>query len=235
MTCDDVRAKLPLHLTADLPPAETDAVRTHLAGCPGCRADHAELASVRALLDAAPAPPVPPADVAAIYQAVLERQARSARRWRLAAAAGGLVAAGLLLVAVLPRLEIRASGNEFTVRWGPPPAPTPPAIPAPQPAPTPPPPSIDPKLLARVHDLETRVRTLDEFEAELRSVKGLLLTVAADVDDRDQKQKDALAALTRHLEAFEAAAREQFRQAERTNSALYTAIFDKPRPEGGNP
>jgi hypothetical protein len=223
MTCDDVRAKLPLYLTGDRPDAEV--IRAHLAGCPGCRADEAGLRQVRELLDAVPTPAVAPPDVAAIYRAALDRQARSARRWRRAATAGLLVAAGLLLVAVLPRLEVRANANEFAVRWGSPVAP--------QPAPSPP--AIDPRLVAQVDDVEARTRKLDGFDAELRSLKELLLTLAADVDERDQKQKDALAELTRHLLAFEAAARDKFQQTDQANTALYNLITDKPRSEGGHP
>ncbi|HET6573402.1 MAG TPA: zf-HC2 domain-containing protein [Fimbriiglobus sp.] len=224
MTCDDVRANLPLYLTGDL--HDTEAVRRHLEGCPGCHADETELRQVRALLDVAPAPQVRPFDAPAIYRAALDRQVRSVRRWKLTAGAGAVVAAGLLLAAVLPKLEVRVAANEFAVRWGP-------ADPSPV-APTPTP-STDPRLLARVNELETRLRGLGTTDADLRELKELLLTVAADVNERDEKQKDAIASLTRYLRAFEANAGERFRQTEQTNAALYTAIFDKPTPEGVNP
>ena len=97
---------------------------------------------VRRALDAVPEPPVLPLDPAAIYRAALDREARSARRWKLAAGAGALVAAGLLLAAVLPKLEVRATGNEFAVRWGP--AEPPPVAPKPEPVPSP---ATDPRLL----------------------------------------------------------------------------------------
>jgi anti-sigma factor RsiW len=44
-----------------LDPATAAEVEAHLAGCPACRADQAELAAVPALLAAAPAPPMPAA------------------------------------------------------------------------------------------------------------------------------------------------------------------------------
>jgi hypothetical protein len=182
---------------------------------------------VRRALDAAPAPALPPVDVAAIYRAAFDRQARLARRWRRAAGAGLLVAAGLLLVAVLPRLEVRCNNDEFAVRWGSPA----PVVVAPVPPP-PPSPAPDPRLLAQVKELDARTRELDTLTTELHSLKELLLTLAADVDERDRKQRDALALLVKHLQAFEASAREQFRQTEQTSSALYAAIFDKPRSEG---
>jgi hypothetical protein len=183
---------------------------------------------VRRALDAAPAPPLPPVDVAAIYRAAFDRQARLARRWKRTAAVGALVAAGLLLVAVLPRLEVRFNNEEFAVRWGAPP----PVVVAPVP-PLPPSPAPDPRLLAQVKKLDARTRELDTLTTELHSLKELLLTLAADVDERDRKQRDALVLLVKHLQAFEASAREQFRQTEQTSSALYAAIFDKPRSEGG--
>jgi hypothetical protein len=183
-----------------------------------------DFADVRRLLDTIPAPPVPPADVAAIYHAALIRQARRARRWKYAAAAGSLVAAGLLLAAVLPKLEVRVAGNEFAVRWGPP-----------DPAPVVSEPVPDPRLTARLSELDARTRDAARVRAELRSLKDLLLTLAADVSDRDEKQKEAMAALTRYLKTFEAASGERFRQTEQTNAALYTAIFDKPTPRGENP
>ena len=185
---------------------------------------------VRRALDAIPDPPVLPVDTAAIYRAALGRQVRSARRWKLAAGAGALVAAGLLLAAVLPKLEVRFAANEFAVRWGP--ADSPPVVPEPVPEPTP---STDPRLLARVNELDTRIRALGTTGADLRELKELLLTLAADVNERDEKQKDAIASLTRYLRAFEAASGERFRQTEQTNAALYSAIFDKPAPEGVNP
>ena len=183
---------------------------------------------VRRALDAVSEPPVLLLDTAAIYRAALDRQARSARRWRLAAGAGALVAAGLLLAAVLPRLEVRVNGNEFAVRWGP--TEPPPVVPTPVPVPY-----SDPRLVARIDELDTRIRDLGKADADLRELKELLLTVAADVGERDEKLKESVAALGRRLLAFEAASGERFRQAEQTSAALYTAIFDKPTPEGGNP
>jgi hypothetical protein len=192
--------------------------------------DEHDFEDVRRALDAVPDPAVAPVDVAAIYHVSLNRQARSARRWKVAAAAGTLAAAGLLLAAVLPRLEVRFAANEFAVRWGPtdppPVAPTPERVPMPY---------TDPQLVARVNELDARVRDLDKTGADLRELKELLLTVAADVSDRDDRQRETIAALTRRLLAFEAASGERFRQTEQTSAALYTAIFDKPAPEGGNP
>ena len=225
--CDDVRVKLPLYLTADLPPAEADAVRGHLAGCPECAADHAELAQVRRLLDAAPSPGVHPVDVAAIYRDALNRHARSARRWKRAAVAGALIAAGLLGVAVLPKLEVKAGGNELVVRWGDPPAVA--AIPHPAPNPA------DAELHARLTELDARTARFARIETKVNTLQTLLLALADDLDDSDElhrRQKDDLTAMATQLRAVEAGTREQFRQAEQTNAALYTLVADKARLEG---
>jgi hypothetical protein len=230
MTCDDVRGRLPLFLTADLPPAEAEAVRLHLAGCPGCRADRAELEQVRGLLDAAPPPAVPTVDVGAVYRAALEGQLRSARRWKRAAAAGALVAAGLLLAAVLPKLEVKVGGNELVVRWGP--------ADRPPPAPGPAPPHHEPVdyvLLARLTELEGRTARLAELDRKIREVEDLLLTLGTDVDGRDRQRRDELATLLKRLKAFEAATRDQFKKTEENQTALYHAVFDKPPSAGGNP
>lgn len=224
--CDDVRAKLPLFLTADLPATEADAVRAHLAGCAGCAADHAELLQVRRLLDAAPCPPVPPVDVAAVYRAALATHARSARRWKRTAAVGAALAAGLLGFAILPKFEVKLGGSEFVVRWG-----DPPAVAATHPAPSP----TDADVHARLADLDARTARLVRIETKVQTLQTLLLALADDLDESDElhrRQKDDLTRVATHLRSVEAGAREQFRQTERTNAALYTLAADKARPEG---
>ena len=132
-TCDEVRDLLPLALAG-----EETAVREHLAACAACRAEWHELEALGRRLDAVPAPPAQPIDLAAIYAAADDRHVHSVRRWRRAAVVAAALAAGVLFVAVLPRLEVRLGGNELALRWGP-------AEPPP-PAPT----TVDPVLLARV-------------------------------------------------------------------------------------
>lgn len=196
-----------------------------------------DFADVRRLLDAAPAPPVRPVDPAAIYRDAHDRQVRVARRWRRAAIGGSVVAASLLAFALLPKLEVKAGDGAFVVRWGgpapvpvPAPAPTPILPPAPVPAPPP-----DPTILARLSALEERSRVLADYEKKWKELEGLIVTVAADVDDRDARQKEQLAALQKQLHTFEVTTREQLRQTEQSQSALYAAIFDPSRRPGGNP
>lgn len=174
---------------------------------------------LRKLLDAVPAPDTRPVDLVALYRAAADRQARSARRWKRMALAGAALAAGVLLVALLPRLEFRASEHEFAVRWGIRPEPHPPA-PPPEPQP-------DPRV-ERLLDEQSRqfaaIRATNSKHAELQD---LLLTLAADVNDRDQAQQAKIAALTKTLTAFEADTARQFADAEKTNSALYEVVFSR--------
>lgn len=193
--------------------------------------DGDDFADVRRLLDKVPAPTVAVVDAGAVYAAALDREVRSARRWRRVAVSGAFVAAAVMLAAVLPKMDVRVGGSELVVRWGDP-APVPPApVPAPPPAPATP----DPAILARLDALDDRSRALADQDAKLRELRDLILTVAADVDERDNRRRDQLAAVLRQLRVFEASTRAQIRQAEETSTALYTAVFDRTRPSGGAP
>lgn len=174
---------------------------------------------IRRLLDAIPAPNVEPVDVAAIYRDAAAIQARSARRWKRATCAGALVAASVLLVAILPKLEVKVTGSEFVVRWGP--ADPPPVQPAPV--------VHDESVIARLGELDAHVTRTVHHEKKLKDLEDLLLTLAVDVDDRDGKRKAELAALARDLRLLRSGTQEQFQQTEKTNAALYAAIFDKPQ------
>jgi hypothetical protein len=166
---------------------------------------------VRKLLDAVPATDPRPVDLAALYRAAAERQAAVSRRWRRVALAGAAVAAGVLAVALLPRLEFRITDHEFAVRWGTPP----------EPPHTPPDPRIE-QLLDEQSKQLAAIRATNAKHAELQD---LLLTLATDVSDRDKQQQTRIAALTQKLTAFEADTARQFADAEKTNTALYDAVF----------
>lgn len=179
---------------------------------------------IRRLLDAIPAPNVEPVDVAAIYRDAAAIQARSARRWKRAACVGALIAASVLLAALLPKLEVKLTGSEFVVRWGP-------AEPAPVVPPSPAPllPAPDSAILAKLDELDARLAHAARHDKKLKDLEDLLLTLAVDVDDRDGKRRTDLANLVRDLNQLRADTRLHQQQAEKTNAAFYTAIFDKPR------
>jgi hypothetical protein len=179
---------------------------------------------LRKLLDAVPAADPRPVDLAALYRAAADRQAGSARRWKRVALAAAALAAGVLLVALLPRLEFRASDHEFAVRWGTPPEPPPPA-PPPEPKP-------DPRIEELLEEQSRQLVAIRATNGKHAELQDLLLTLAADVSDRDKAQQAKIAALTKKLTAFEADTARQFADAEKTNTALYDAVFSTPKAKG---
>jgi Putative zinc-finger len=74
--CDHVRAELGGYVLDALEPAEIDAVRAHLAGCPRCAAEHARLAGLPAMLVLAEGLEELPAPPAGIEERVLDAVAR---------------------------------------------------------------------------------------------------------------------------------------------------------------
>lgn len=175
---------------------------------------------LRKLLDAAPAPDPRPVDLAALYRAAAERQAVVGRRWRRVTVGGAVLAAGVLLVAFVPRLEFRLTGHEFAVRWGVPPEPAPVA------------PSADPRVEQLLEEQSKQLAAIRATNARHAELQDLLLTLAADVSDRDKQQQARVAALGKKLTAFEADTARQFADAEKTNSALYDAVFSRKAKAG---
>ena len=79
--CNEFRELLGGYVLDALEPDERDAVRAHLADCPRCRREHAELAGVPAMLDLLDAPDeAPAAPPPELEEAILDRFARDRRR-----------------------------------------------------------------------------------------------------------------------------------------------------------
>lgn len=107
MTCAEARAALGVDALGALPPAEQQAVREHLADCPDCRAEQADLAGVPSLLALVTREEVEHAFSADVAESGIQRlqskvraeraeRARHRRgRWALAVAAAALVAAAV--------------------------------------------------------------------------------------------------------------------------------------------
>ena len=81
LACDECRSLLGGYVLDALEPNETDVVRAHLAECPECSREHAQLAPVPALLDAAGSADIAPAKPPpALEDAVLDSFARERPR-----------------------------------------------------------------------------------------------------------------------------------------------------------
>jgi anti-sigma factor RsiW len=105
MNCPEVRERLTAFLDGELPPAEAEAVRAHVAACAECavRADEgrAVAEACRAWADREPS------DGFAARLAHTARVRARARRWRPFLSAAALLLVGVGLVAVLTRPETR--------------------------------------------------------------------------------------------------------------------------------
>jgi hypothetical protein len=118
MTCEQACEQLPLHVYGELAADETQPLETHLAGCPACRAAHAEIERIRQLLCAAPAPTAPVIETAAVYRRLADAAGRRVRRWKWAASFALASAAGLVALLLLGRVEVRMGAGQLVVRWG---------------------------------------------------------------------------------------------------------------------
>lgn len=171
---------------------------------------------LRRLLDAAPDPPVRPVDVPAVLAAAAAADARSARRWRRAAVATAALAAGLLLAAFVPRLEVRLDRGGVAVRWGGE------SLGERTVAQTRPP--VTPSDIDR---LEARLAAVERLGERFEEVDRLLAAVSADAADRDHAGRRSADALARRVAELERAVR----QVRTDSSAMYAALF--PKPVGG--
>lgn len=182
---------------------------------------------VRIALDAVPIPATAPVNLASIYRAAHELQIRAARRWKRASATLAALTAGVIAVALIPKLDVRLTGDEFAVRWGQASAPMvetkpEPAVIAPQ---------VDPRLPSLIDGHQQQIAVLRATNSKLTDVQELLLALTTDVADRDTAQLARIAQLARELRAFQLATAQQFDQTEKTNTTLYNAVFDaKPKP-----
>ncbi|CAN5355712.1 hypothetical protein BH10PLA2_BH10PLA2_37770 [soil metagenome] len=117
MNCTDVRPELPHLLATNLDDISDSTLRAHLAGCADCRHEWLEWQQLGKVLDSTTEPEVR-VDLTALYREAAARQSRSTRRWRWL----GLAATFLLAVggawALVGRLEIRVTNQEFALRWG---------------------------------------------------------------------------------------------------------------------
>lgn len=203
MNCPDARPHLAALVYGDLGPSEVRAVQEHLAGCPACRQEYAELRQVRRALDAVPAPSVQ-VDLPRLYREAAARQARRARRWRRAALAS-VAAAALVLLAFGLRLQVRVDAHQLVLCWGD----------VPEVAPPPPPPD-EPPVPA-------------EVERRLQLASRLIHALAEGQEARDARQQEALKQLQGRIDAHQLQDNARWNETRRDIAALYTAQFGSPR------
>jgi hypothetical protein len=219
MNCIQVREQLAALLYGDLSPEQARRVEEHLASCAECRRERLALQQLRHLLDAASVPggrTLPGAiDLPRLYRQAAERQEQRLRRWRRAAYMLAGAAAAVLILALLPRWELRLEAQQLTIRWGNPssldasrttplPRSTAPGDSSPvvgSPAPSP------------------------EFEARLRVVEELIQLVSADLDQRDSRRQKELARLRARFDSLQQQDA-QWRQTTQDDfTTLYNAAF----------
>lgn len=171
------------------------------------------MTEVRRLLDAVPVPPLPPVDVAAIFADALDAETRSARRWKRAAVAAAALAAGLLAFAL---------GTYAGRRDEPAPVAVQPEL------------MPDPRVGELVEGQRKMIAALRDANGRHAELQDLLLTLARDVNTRDEERTRQFAALADRLREFEAVTAKQFQESERTNTALYNVVFPS-KPRGDQP
>jgi hypothetical protein len=209
MTCKEVRELLPTLLYDNPPPADADAVRTHLASCSACSQEYAELERVRHALDSVPVPPVS-VNVSCVFQQAAVLQQRRARRLRRATVAVCALAAALLLV-VLLRLEIRFDAHQLVLRWGDASKEQP--LIERQPAP-------EPTVI-----VQREVVTNPEVEEQLRVIRDMVHALAGSLDTRDARVWKAVGQVETRLEALRLQDTRRWSENDRYISALYKTIF----------
>jgi anti-sigma factor RsiW len=207
MNWADIRTRLSGLLYGDLPPAEADSARRHLAGCPACRQEFAALQQVRHALDAVPAPAVQ-VDLPRLYRAAADRQAHRARRWRRAALACCAAAALVLLVAGL-RLQVRLDSQQLVVRWG--------ALPDAGIVPPAPP--------RGTHADAPEPRAPADVEERLQLMSSLIHALNEDLEARDADQRQALRRLQARLDELQLQGNVRWGQTDRKIAAFYAAQF----------
>jgi Putative zinc-finger len=185
MNCTHVRDRLPDLLYQDLPPAEFEPMKEHLAQCAACQSEYAALQNLRRTLDSMP-PPKVSVNLATVYGRAGEIRAK---RWRRAALAiAGLAAAVIASMAF--RLEVRVQAEQVTIRWN----------------------HSTPKESIALVDSATNRATppgpaeVSASDPELQPLRGLIYVLADDVDKltremeaRDRRQQQAMARLQDRL------------------------------------
>jgi hypothetical protein len=178
MNCTDVKSQLPLLPATNLEEISDPAVRAHLTGCVDCRQEWHEWQQLGTLLSSG-AEPQMKIDLTALYREAGARQVRSTRYWRWLGLAASLFLALGGALALVSRVEIRVTNQEFAVRWG---SPAPAPIVNSDKPPTMPAASTDPEK--RGEQIEVLAATVRAMVQELQTMEMRQRRDRADLDVR---------------------------------------------------
>lgn len=207
MNCDEIRDSLPEFVCQLLPAEQSAAIAAHLRECTLCQREADKLQPVAHCLRA-PLPSLARVDLPALYAEAARRAALRLRRWRRLAYAAGMLAVAVVLLAIVPRLEVRIEAHQAVVRWGVPPEMPPPIVDAPR----------------------TAAEPLDE---QLRLVSDLLQALADDARGRDYRRQIEAARLQEQLDDLRQQTVRRWAAAERDIAAMYSVQF--PAKKGATP
>jgi anti-sigma factor RsiW len=208
VNCDQIRLRMLELVSGDLPAVTADDVRSHLAECPTCRQEEEQWKRLFDQLNELPVPAMA-IDFPRLYREVAEAEQRRSRRWRRAAFACMAAAAALLLLSVLPRLEVRADGNQLTLRWG--------AAP------------LAEKRSTQISSRPTAAGPVREVQDQLQVISQIVRALARDIESRDQNQQIELARVAGRLDDLRRDVARHWAATERDVSALYVGLQQKGR------
>lgn len=178
-----------------------------------------EFTELGKLLDSSRVSEPKPVDLARLYRDAFDRQAQVSRRWKRVTGAVAALAASVLVFVLLPKLDVRVSGHEFAVRWGIPPEPEP---------------KSDPRVQQLFDEQAKQLAAIRAANTKNTELQELLLTLAADVDQRDKELQKKFVAVLKQIREFETLTAKQFQETEKTNTALYNVVFNI-KPKGVYP
>jgi hypothetical protein len=210
VNCHEARPLLAEFVYDGCTPDDRTQVDAHLADCVECRREADALRVVRQRLDQTSAP-VARVNVAAVYRAAADANARRLRRWRRFALVAG-IAAAILLVVLLGRLEFHVDQHQLTICWNAPP-------------------TVAPVPAASESDGSKPARSPDA--QEIQALSALVHALLDDARLRDQLHAQDIVRLRAQIDELRRQSDGRFAALERDFSALYTAHFSSPK--GVNP
>jgi hypothetical protein len=148
---------------------------------------------VRELLESLPMPELPPVEVADILGVEVRQYRSQAQRWKWIA--GG--------VAAIAFLTVGANAYHLAMTS-----------------------QVTAKANAELRELHDRLAKLEKpadnkLEAKLNDIGDLLLTLAADLNDRDEKQRTSILALGKQLRELRSVSEDRWADSKKTTDALY--------------